>query len=64
MISIKKDILFKVSKKYGLPVLFTTKTKLLILEVFKSVDELHINYAAKALTNINILKVMKDWVWN
>ena len=63
--SIKKDILFKVSKKYGLPVFVYDKDKIIsqytkLKEVFKSVDELHINYAAKALTNINILKVMKD----
>ena len=63
--SIKKDILFKVSKKYGLPVFVYDKDKIIsqyskLKEAFKSVDELHINYAAKALTNINILKVMKD----
>jgi len=65
MMSIKKDILFKVSKKYGLPVFVYDKDKIIsqyskLKEAFKSVDELHINYAAKALTNINILKVMKD----
>jgi len=65
MMSLKKDILFKVSKKYGLPVFVYDKDKIIsqyskLKEAFKSVDELHINYAAKALTNINILKVMKD----
>ena len=65
MISIEKNILLEVSKKYGLPVYVYDKNKIIsqyikLKDAFKDIDNLHINYAAKALSNINILKVIKD----
>ena len=65
MMSIEKNILFEVSKKYGLPVYIYDKNKIIsqyskLRNAFINIDNLHINYAAKALSNINILKIMKD----
>ena len=63
--SLEKNILFKVSKKYGLPVYVYDKNKIIsqhskLRDAFKNIDNLHINYAAKALSNINILNIIKD----
>lgn len=63
--SIEKNILFDVSKKYGLPVYVYDKNKIIsqyskLRNAFINIDNLHINYAAKALSNINILNIMKD----
>ena len=65
MMSIEKNILFEVSKKYGLPVYVYDKNKIIsqyskLRNAFINIDNLHINYAAKALSNINILNIMKD----
>ena len=65
MMSIEKNILFDVSKKYGLPVYVYDKNKIIsqyskLRNAFINIDNLHINYAAKALSNINILNIMKD----
>ena len=65
MMSIGKNILFEVSKKYGLPVYVYDKNKIIsqyskLRNAFINIDNLHINYAAKALSNINILNIMKD----
>ena len=65
MMSINKNILFEVSKKHGLPVYVYDKSKIIsqfsrLKDAFKNIDNLHINYAAKALSNINILKVIKE----
>ena len=65
MMSIGKNILFEVSKKYGLPVYVYDKNKIIsqyskLRNAFNNIDNLHINYAAKALSNINILNIMKD----
>ena len=65
MMSINKNILFEVSKKHGLPVYVYDKGKIIsqfsrLKNAFKNIDNLHINYAAKALSNINILKVIKE----
>jgi len=65
MMSINKNILFEVSKKHGLPVYVYDKGKIIsqfyrLKDAFKNIDNLHINYAAKALSNINILKVIKE----
>ena len=65
MMSINKNILFEVSKKHGLPVYVYDKGKIIsqfsrLKDAFKKIDNLHINYAAKALSNINILKVIKE----
>ena len=65
MMSIEKNILFEVSKKYGLPVYVYDKNKIIsqyskLRNAFVNIDNLHINYAAKALSNINILNIMKD----
>ena len=65
MMSIEKNILFEVSKKYGLPVYIYDKNKIIsqyskLRNAFINIDNLHINYAAKALSNINILNIMKD----
>ena len=65
MMSIEKNILFDVSKKYGLPVYVYDKNKIIsqyskLRDAFIKIDNLHINYAAKALSNINILNIMKD----
>ena len=65
MMSIEKNILFEVSKKYGLPVYVYDKNKIIsqyskLRNAFTNIDNLHINYAAKALSNINILNIMKD----
>ena len=60
--SIEKNILFDVSKKYGLPVYVYDKNKIIsqyskLRNAFINIDNLHINYAAKALSNINILNI-------
>ena len=52
--SIEKNILFDVSKKYGLPVYVYDKNKIIsqyskLRNAFTNIDNLHINYAAKAL---------------
>ena len=65
MMSIEKNILFEVSKKYGLPVYVYDKNKIIsqyskLRNAFINIDNLHINYAAKALSNINILNIMKE----
>ena len=65
MMSIEKNILFEVSKKYGLPVYVYDKNKIIsqyskLRNAFINIDNLHINYAAKALSNINILNILKD----
>ena len=65
MMSINKNILFEVSKKHGLPVYVYDNGKIIsqfsrLKDAFKNIDNLHINYAAKALSNINILKVIKE----
>ncbi len=54
MMSINKNILFEVSKKHGLPVYVYDKGKIIsqfsrLKDAFKNIDNLHINYAAKAL---------------
>ena len=61
---IKKNILIEISNQYGLPVYIYDEDKIIeqfqkLENAFSEIENLKINYAIKALSNINILKIIK-----
>ena len=62
----KIDDLISISQKFGSPIyvydaaLIKSQYKKLS-DAFSAVENLHIKYAVKALSNINIIKILKKW---
>ena len=64
MEKIKKKLLTEISNKYGLPIYIYDEEKIIkqfekLKNAFSEIKNLKINYAIKALSNINILKIIK-----
>ena len=64
MEKIKKKLLIDISNKYGLPIYIYDEEKIIeqfekLKNAFAEIKHLKINYAIKALSNINILKIIK-----
>ena len=68
MEKIKKKLLIEISNKYGLPIYIYDEEKIIeqfekLKNAFSEIKNLKINYAIKALSNINILKIIKKNWW-
>tara|TARA_B100000029_G_scaffold281007_1_gene275151 strand:- start:40 stop:1242 length:1203 start_codon:yes stop_codon:yes gene_type:complete len=64
MEKIKKKLFVEISNKYGLPIYIYDEDKIVqqfekLKKAFADIENLKINYAIKALSNISILKIIK-----